>query len=1035
MNLNLSDSKNHQNNNNNEEKIIKHLVNEIYQYESNIELITNELKNATNDIHKNIQLKDLNIKKEILNLKIANLNLSLSNSTSTYNALIQQKDALMTELELKISKLKEELNNKDINNFKSIHMIKHILSNSFGNAFLSEEQILDIINENQKIINNGKNKKYILNNEIKIINEILSEINRKEKEINLKIDEIKEIILMLKEEKESTKRELINLISYKESIDTIIKINLHNMIKDNSLETIINNNENNINNPKEPKNKWTEPIKLYFYEISSLNPIDIAKSLSDNIFSILDINNDNLILNNEKDNDNKDNENDKFKDSTTFNKNIISNTNFEDNDFSLNISSILPKEKYNSKNILKNLIKKEFENFFNLNVNKINSFNSIEQFLDKISGLLISEMEKMSNNMNINNNYCISQNNLIIYLSYFMKSFYYKNIIDIKIKFINKEYKNIKNIYKQKLNKLKLDFDIYNNNKYKLNDRIKISQEQLKSLDNNQNTINDLKIDTDEENYLNICKEGNRLICQKKKINDIICLYKDKIKIQENMINNEINKIKNELDVINKEINVINKGFENEKIKANEKIIENRKIISEKYKKIKNIFNSFKNKHGNNIPIYNNLLNCINETLINKTKNQNIIQSSYKNRRKNKDSIDLNVNISNIEKKSSFKEKEDNKELSSTIIKSLNYVAKSHNDKRNCIKERDYSDNESNSNSFFYKPNTKKDYQEYYNIINNNSKKGTSNINSHKNCTNLFLKRNYQKMDNNKITKIKHNNSKTNYIPKYKKKIENNNIIYNNNFYLTNNMNDYYKSYINFNNQKANQKMIPKAKSLTNFYNPPKHSEKVNKLKISTYKHNKKLFSSSIFYKKINYSLINNTFCYYREIRKENKTKFNPFENSIKNICGQPFNFHPCIICFNNAFNTLKISVENNSEMSYNISINEIENTIVSSLIKLVVEIYRKFNKIKGNENDKKEIIEFFLEKFVEEEKGNYPQLSQEEIKKCALNKLFDFSILLKDGKRIEFIMTCYEDFKEWINGLSIIIKNKEYIFSTFEEK
>ena len=227
MNLNLSDSKNPQNNDNNEEKIIKHLVNEIYQYESNIELITNELKNTTNDIHKNIQLKDLNIKKEILNLKIANLNLSLSNSTSTYNTLIQQKDTLMTELELKISKLKEELNSKDINNFKSIHMIKHILSNSFGNAFLSEEQILDIINENQKIINNGKNKKYILNNEIKIINEILSEINRKEKEINLKIDEIKEIILMLKEEKESTKRELINLISYKESIDTIIKINLH----------------------------------------------------------------------------------------------------------------------------------------------------------------------------------------------------------------------------------------------------------------------------------------------------------------------------------------------------------------------------------------------------------------------------------------------------------------------------------------------------------------------------------------------------------------------------------------------------------------------------------------------------------------------------------------------------------------------------------------------------------------------------------------------------------------------------------------
>ena len=1031
MNLNLSESKKRKNTK--EEKIIKNLVNEIYQYESNIELITNDLKKSTNDIHKNIQLKDLNIKKEILNMKMVNLNLSLNNSKSTYNALIQQKDSLMAELELKINKLKEELSNKDIINFNSIYMIKYILLNSFGNGFLTEEQILDITNENQKLLNSNKNKKYILDKEIKIINEMLLDIKMKEDKINLKIDEIKEIILMLKEEKESTKRELINIISYKESLDTIIKLNLHNMIKANNSETTTNNinsqhsiSQNNINsNSKDLKNNWTEAIKLYLYEIYSLNSADIAKSLSDNIFSILDINNNNnLVLNNE--NDNRENEIDKFKDSTTFNKNIISNTSFEDNNFSLNISSILPKEKYNNKNIIKNTIKKEFENFLKINSNK--STKSIEYFLDKISALLISEMERITNN-NVYK-YSISKKNLIIYLSHFIKSFYYKNIIDIKIEFINKEYKKIKNIYKQKLNKLKLDFDFYNNNKNKLNNKIQMNQEQIKLIDtNNNSTLNDIKMTQDEENYLDICKEGNKLIEQKAKINDIICLYKDKMKIQENMINKEIDMINNELNHIIKEINIINKEFENEKIKANEKIIENRKIISIKYNNIKNIFNRFKNKHGNNIPIYNSLLNSINETLVNKNQNQHLIHSLNKNK---KDSI---FSKSSIEKESTSKGIDNSSELSLMRMKALKSASKSYN-KRNMIKNNNYYVFESNSNSFFYKPNIKKEYHDYYN--NYNSNKEISNNNSNKNYMNLFLKNYYTKKDNySKIVRQKQKKSKTNYIPKYKKKIENKNIIYNNNFYLTNNINDNnkYKYNMNFNSSNTNQKIIPKAKSLTNFYNPTL-SEKEKTLNISPFKHNRESFSSSLFYTKINYSLTNNTFCFYREINQENKAKFNPLDGlSIQNISEQPFNFIPCTICFNNTFNTLKISVKNKEENSLSINISEIDITIVSSLIKLVVEIYRKFSKIKGKENDKMEIIEFFLEKFIEEEKGNYPKLSREEIKKCALNKLYDFSILLKDGKRIEFIMINYDDFKEWINGLALIIKNKKYIISTLEDK
>ena len=232
MNLNLLDSNRLKNDN--EEQIIKDLVNEIYQYESKIEIINNNLKKSSNDIYKNIQLKDLNIKKEIFNLKIANLNLSLNNSRSTYYTLIQQKDLLIKELEQKIKDLKEQLNNKEIINFKSLLMIKYILANNSKSNFLSEKQIIDIINDNQKILNNNDNKKYLLNNEINIMNEIIADISLKENKINSNIEEEKELIYMLKEEKNSTNLELINLISYKETIDTVIKINIHLMIKNNS---------------------------------------------------------------------------------------------------------------------------------------------------------------------------------------------------------------------------------------------------------------------------------------------------------------------------------------------------------------------------------------------------------------------------------------------------------------------------------------------------------------------------------------------------------------------------------------------------------------------------------------------------------------------------------------------------------------------------------------------------------------------------------------------------------------------------------
>jgi hypothetical protein len=65
---------------------------------------------------------------------------------------------------------------------------------------------------------------------------------------------------------------------------------------------------------------------------------------------------------------------------------------------------------------------------------------------------------------------------------------------------------------------------------------------------------------------------------------------------------------------------------------------------------------------------------------------------------------------------------------------------------------------------------------------------------------------------------------------------------------------------------------------------------------------------------------------------------------------------------------------------------------------------------------------------FVKKEKLKNFSYDNKFIEKCALNKFYNFSLLLNNGKRIEIVLCSYEDFKLWINGLAFIIKNKKQI-------
>ena len=72
---------------------------------------------------------------------------------------------------------------------------------------------------------------------------------------------------------------------------------------------------------------------------------------------------------------------------------------------------------------------------------------------------------------------------------------------------------------------------------------------------------------------------------------------------------------------------------------------------------------------------------------------------------------------------------------------------------------------------------------------------------------------------------------------------------------------------------------------------------------------------------------------------------------------------------------------------------------------------------------------------FIKREKKKYFNYNDEFIEKCALNTLFNFSILINEGRRIEIIFCNYEDFKLWINGFAFIIKNKNQILQMNKTK
>ena len=527
-----------------EEKEIKQLVDDIYEFEEKISEINSYLeKIPSTDSDENIVSlkKKENSFKDKLNL----IKIKINDEISKKQNMISLKQKMLIDIENQINLYISKLSEFNTLSFNSLVMTKYIISNNI-NEFLTKEQIDDIINNS---IKEGDNKEELKNNNIE-------DIDTNIKKLGEKINQIKENLLMMKEEKKIVNNEIIELISKKETVDSLVKTSLINL-NDN-----INYGNTHLNLPE-----------IQEYELNFIDTNKISKNICDELYELFDIKN------------------------KETNKNKIN-----DKELSLNISTLKSKNEennFNKKN-LEILIKSELDTFL---LNQEKNKEIINNLMNNLCIIISTKLQLL----NIEE---ISSDKLKAYLIYYFKSIYYDNIIENKFKFINKDYKILKKEMKKILDNLNNELSTLENKK----EEIMKNKDGIK-YNNNYNNKGIINLTKNEQEYIQICTKGNNLLRQKGElINTINNLEKeiDKLKLENK---EETEKITVELNVIKEQINNLTNNENKMRIKLNEDILNYRKIISTKFDLIKEQLNNYKTKYGSNLGIYNRLIDGINDTI------------------------------------------------------------------------------------------------------------------------------------------------------------------------------------------------------------------------------------------------------------------------------------------------------------------------------------------------------------------------------------------------------------------------------------
>ena len=585
-----------------------------------------------------------------------------------------------------------------------------------------------------------------------------------------------------------------------------------------------------------------------------------------------------------------------------------------------------------------------------------------------------------------------------------------------------------------------------------------------------------------EKNYIEICTKGNILLKHKNEIENEIKGLENEIQKTKGIKEQKIQGLQTQINKLTDENKQLQNEIELQQLKENEQIIQLRKLIADKFNLIKTQLQIYKNKHGSNLDIYNKLIDSINIT-IKSTYNKNILfNSSNIPSNPNTSTISYNNNNRNssfFENNAYHTEKKKHRNRSSADLPNVVKLTKNTNNSNIYVNDQSVDEHffdealnnrRSNSNKkplfralpikkpkVFNRNKPNEEVSAYSSSIASvfqNKHSDTLQSDSY-NVSPILPSKNIINNNNNQINSsgVFSNPIKLNKLPigNSNKQNDINKSLNYSGFPKGNNRNSFNKnsnsihipktksantSIIGENKQKRNpdkEWLIEKdklAKTIQNLKETISHLNNNNNNNNQNTKENK-LFSPekdrnipNNDTSTINATYISNkispltqiTFCYYRLFSNTNQ-KFNPLSTiPINQITNPPFNFIKGTICLSKNHKVVHISPSISLTQPIEINVEDINNTIVNSTIKKVIEIHREYRKEKMNKV-------FDIEVFPDKEIFKNMKLSRDDIIKAALNKNFNFSIMVNHTKRYEFILNNYDDFKMWINGVAFLLK------------
>jgi len=616
-----------------EEEIIYELIDCIIKNQDKISELTLQIEFPSNDevyqkeiyyrnkFNKNIQKINEQEKSKKINEK------NLKKYITDYKIKSDEIEDKLSKINNKLTEIENEADNDDNPNKEfyktSYEKVKNIILNK------ENEENLKSLNEEYKNVNIA-------------FGELLRHINKNE----LKKNKFNEMALMLEEEKEGVDIKIIEYMSLKETYEEIAKLQLKIFIFDN-LEDYNNSNVNtfrmNLKNENENngagqfllnnKNKMNLNIKadvsdinVYYYEINIIDIHKLSKEMGSHVINLINYYLQSLgsIHNNTEINNsyNYNTLNNKASGLQNFdNMNTILDENNNYNTIN-NFNMLLNKTKifYNKSDIkslisiLSSKIEKQIINFLASSdkyVDGKNYIDNLDQLFNILNELIISFINIYYNSyIKIKTNY---SEKLILFIKYFIKSFYYEKIISAEFSFINHEYKNNNKMLTNYINLIEKNLNKLNSQNEENLLTKKQLEEKIKYLNDEMNK--DSNLTEKEKEYIKLNQKLKDLNDEKNMIKYELIDYENEYNFNNENIDNKIDALNNKNILLKKniiscqeEIKMKNKHYKMEIQKL-------KKEIKKHFEVIRNQIEVYKKKYGDNMELYNKFISRIEESL------------------------------------------------------------------------------------------------------------------------------------------------------------------------------------------------------------------------------------------------------------------------------------------------------------------------------------------------------------------------------------------------------------------------------------